>query len=115
MATHTGIWRIVIIPFVADEAIRGDCKVLPGQRVIIVMYGEQGRLPPGISSMACLAFVRNTERVVAGIYREIKIAFVASHTNSRRPGISFGVAFKAISGNMRPRQREVGAVMVKTP
>lgn len=81
VASHAGIWRGVVIPVMAFRAIAGYEGMCPYEWKIVVVHGEQGRLPFGVGRMACLALVGQPEGAMVRVGRLVIISHMTTRTN----------------------------------
>ena len=85
----------------------------PVQRIIIAVNGECGWFPTGVG-MATGTIRRNSECDVIRIRTLIVVRCVATCTIGRGTCIPRSMAVEAVGCQVRPCQREIGVVMVKS-
>lgn len=113
MAAGTSVRRVVVVSVVTGGALICNGCVRPIQLVIIVVDGECSRLPTGGGMTTC-TICRYGECRVARIGALIVIRRMATRTIGRRAGITGCMAIDAGGRLVRPRQREISAVVIES-
>jgi len=77
MASHAGVWRIIIIIVVTTGAILSNQRMTARQRVIGIMDRESGGLPALAGCMTISTTRRNIGSGMVGVGRSIILCLVA--------------------------------------